>query len=424
MAMQCPTKAAAALEAIRLTKTTNKPMGEDFTSNGSLRAQVYHWLSRHEPSSRGSTVVHCLLNIAIAAAVAAVVFGTLPDLSDFQRRLLGYVIALASTFFTFEYVSRIWTAPEQDPITLAQPLRARWNYLCSVMGVIDLLVIVPLFLGQVFPSADNFSDLALLLSLFKLARYASSLSLFAAVFRNEAKALLSGLTTMMLLMVLVSGVMFALEHNAQPDTFRSIPDTMWWTIVTMATVGYGDITPITPLGKMFGGVTMLLGVAMFAVPAGILANGFAAEVRKRDFVVTWHTVASLPLFAKLDASRIANIAHLLKTQILPARQVVVRRDEPADAMFFIMSGEVEVDVSPEPVRLGKGQYFGEIALIKDTLRTATVTTLSECQMLSLEVHDFRKLIDQYPDLKAAIEHVADERLHHQNSGMNKPEGSS
>jgi CRP-like cAMP-binding protein len=115
---------------------------------------------------------------------------------------------------------------------------------------------------------------------------------------------------------------------------------------------------------------------------------------------------------------------LLKTQILPARQVVVRRDEPADAMFFIMSGEVEVDVSPEPVRLGKGQYFGEIALIKDTLRTATVTTLSECQMLSLEVHDFRKLIDQYPDLKAAIEHVADERLHHQNSGMNKPEGSS
>jgi voltage-gated potassium channel len=159
---------------------------------------------------------------------------------------------------------------------------------------------------------------------------------------------------------------------------------------------------------------------MFAIPAGILANGFAAEIRKRDFVVTWHTVANLPLFASLDATHIANIAHLLKTQVLPARQVVVRRGDSADAMFFIMAGEVEVDVLPNPVRLGKGQYFGEIALIKDTVRTATVTTLSECQLLSLGVSDFRRLMAQYPDLKTAIERVADERLR-QVSGMAKPE---
>jgi voltage-gated potassium channel len=199
-----------------------------------------------------------------------------------------------------------------------------------------------------------------------------------------------------------------------------MPDAMWWAIVTMATVGYGDITPITILGKVFGGFTMLLGIAMFAVPAGILANGFAAEIRKRDFVVTWHTVARVPLFASLDATRIASIAQLLKTQVLPARQVVVRHNEPADAMFFIMSGEVEVDVMPNAVRLGKGQYFGEIALIKDTLRTATVTTLSECQLLTLDVSDFRRLMAQYPDLKASIEKVADERLHQLSAEANKP----
>jgi voltage-gated potassium channel len=199
---------------------------------------------------------------------------------------------------------------------------------------------------------------------------------------------------------------------------------MWWAIVTMATVGYGDIIPITPLGKVFGGFTMLLGIAMFAVPAGILANGFATELRKRDFIVTWQTVAAVPLFESLDATRIADIARLLKTQVLPARQVVVRRGEAADAMFFIMSGEVEVDVQPTSVRLGKGKYFGEIALIKDISRTATVTTINECQLLSLDVNDFRQLMLQYPDLKVAIEKVAGERLQQQASGKTDQESSS
>jgi voltage-gated potassium channel len=263
----------------------------------------------------------------------------------------------------------------------------------------------------------------MLLALLKSARYAKSLSLFAAVFRNESRALLSGMMAMMVLMVLVSGVMFVLERKAQPDVIRSIPDAMWWAIVTMATVGYGDITPITPLGKVFGGFTMLLGIAMFAVPAGILATGFATEIRKRDFIVTWQTVAGVPLFESLDATRIADIARLLNTQMLPARQVVVRRGEPADAMFFIMSGEVEVDVQPTPVRLGKGKYFGEIALIKDSLRTATVTTINECRLLSLDVNDFRRLMAQYPDLKAAIEQVAGERLQQQGLGKNDQDGS-
>jgi voltage-gated potassium channel len=264
---------------------------------------------------------------------------------------------------------------------------------------------------MLFPQNQEIFSPVMLLALLKSARYARSLPLFAAVFRNEGQALFSGLAVMMVLMVLVSGVMYLLERHAQPNSFSSIPDAMWWAIVTMATVGYGDVTPITPLGKLFGGFTMMLGVAMFAIPAGILVNGFAAEIRKRDFVVNWHSVANVPLFASLDDSRIASIANLLKMQVLPARQVVVRRGEPADAMFFILSGEVEVDVLPKPVRLGKGQYFGEIALIKRTHRTATVTTLSECQIMLLEMADFQQLMTQYPDLKATIERVADERLH-------------
>ena len=118
----------------------------------------------------------------------------------------------------------------------------------------------------------------------------------------------------------------------------------------------------------------------------------------------------MPLFAGLDAARIAEIARLLKRQVVPAQFAVVRRGDPADAMFFIMAGEVQVDITPTPVRLGRGQYFGEIALIRDTVRTATVTTLAECQLLSLDVADFRRLLESNPSLKAAITRTAEERL--------------
>ena len=91
--------------------------------------------------------------------------------------------------------------------------------------------------------------------------------------RNEGRPLFAALMVMLILLVLNSGIMFALERQAQPNVFASVPHAMWWAIVTMATVGYGDIYPVTPLGKIFAGVVMVLGIAMFAVPAGILATG-------------------------------------------------------------------------------------------------------------------------------------------------------
>jgi len=182
---------------------------------------------------------------------------------------------------------------------------------------------------------------------------------------------------MVTLMVVAAGVMYALEREAQPEVFGSITKNPWWAIVTMGTVGYGDMVPITPAGKLFASLVMLIGIAMFAVPAGIMATGFSAEIRKRNFVVNWQMVARVPLFKGLDAVRIADIARLLKPEVVPEDYVIVRRGEPAQAMFFIVEGNVEIDVVSTPIRLGKGQYFGEIGLLRDTVRTATVTAISE-----------------------------------------------
>jgi voltage-gated potassium channel len=246
--------------------------------------------------------------------------------------------------------------------------------------------------------------------LFKLARYTPAVPLFVAVIKNERRPLLATLFVVVVLLVFESSIMYTIEREAQPTRFGSIPDAMWWAIVTIATVGYGDVHPVTPPGKMFASIVMILSIAVFALPAGILATGFASELRKRDFIVTWNTIANVPLFAGLDASRIAEIARLLKTHVVPPHHAVVQRGEPADAMFFIMAGDVLVDVEPKPIRLGRGQFFGEIALLRDTVRTATITTVTECQLLSLDVTDFRRLLATHPSIRATLTRVADQRV--------------
>ena len=378
-------------------------------SSSGLRVRLYDILEETEHTSALERTTKLLLTFVIVASVAAVALETMASLQRYAG-LFAAIEVCAVAIFTVDYLLRWWVAPERQATGAAEPWRERLRYAISTYGVIDLLAILPFYIDLFIPGDPDWLRVLRLLRLLKMARYAPGMSLFVAVIRAESRPLLAALLVMSVLLVVESGVMFIIERHAQPKAFASIPDTMWWAVVTMATVGYGDVAPITPFGKIFGGVVMIVGIAMFAVPAGILATGFAAEIRKRDFVVTWHTVAKMPLFAGLEASRIAEITNLLKRQIVPAHYVVVSRGEPADAMFFIMAGEVEVAVQPHPVRLGPGQYFGEIALLRDTVRTATVTAVKECQLLALDATDFRRLLEGHPELNATITAVAEKRL--------------
>lgn len=375
-----------------------------------LRAATYVLLNPTEHRPLPARLVKGVLILAICGSVIAAMGSTMQGLSPARMALLGHVSVACFAVFALEYVARLFGASGRDPAAETHPLRVTLDYAVSPLGLIDGLVVLPQLahaLGLVGPEGAR---LAAVLALVKIARYAPALTLVTTVLRNERRSLFAALTVMLVLLVLTSTIMYMLEHDAQPQLFSSIPASMWWSIVTIASVGYGDITPVTVAGRIFAGCTMLLGIAMFAVPAGILATGFASEIRRRDFVVTWNTVARVPLFAGLDATGIAAITRLLKPQIAPAQYAIVRRGEPATAMFFIMSGEVEVDVRPHPVHLRGGQFFGEIALLKDTLRTATVTAVTEVQLLALEAADFRKLIGQYPELREKIARIADSRL--------------
>jgi voltage-gated potassium channel len=379
-------------------------MGSD-----TLRQRVHGWLNGHNADSTAARLLSTFLVLTIALCVIAGMALTLRGLTPRAERGWTVTIIAVQIVFLLEYLLRLWAASGSERETVGSPWRAGLRYAASPLGIIDLVALLP---GALLISGAQpwFDDVAASLALFKLARYSPALGLLATVLRNERRPLIAAIMALFVLLILAAGFVYLLEREAQPNLFTSIPASLWWAVTTMATVGYGDMTPVTTMGRVFGGFVMLLGIALFAVPAGIMATGFAGELRRRDFVVTWKTVAKLPLFSGLDAGRIASIAQLLQPQFVPPGHVIVRRGAAADGMYFLMEGEAEVDVAPNPVRLRSGSYFGEIALLRDCERTATVTAITECRLLALSVADFRRLMAELPDLREKLEGVAGARL--------------
>ena len=176
-----------------------------------------------------------------------------------------------------------------------------------------------------------------LFRLLKLLRYSPALLTLKRVVAREYRALLGALLLMMMLMLFSAAIIYFLEREAQPDKFGSIPAAAWWALATLTTIGYGDIVPITPWGKVFGGIVMLFGLGMFALPIAILATGFSQESARHEFVVTWSMVARVPLFSTLDAAEVAEVTKLLYTRLFQPGATIVHAGDPGGAMYFIGS---------------------------------------------------------------------------------------
>ena len=364
--------------------------------------------------SNAQPIVHILVKglflLAVGVVVAIAMVETLPNSDYTNNSFIRHIREAAWIALTVEFFLRIWAEPERT--TPRGALVSRVAYLRSPLGIVDLLAVLPAWINLVHAVDLHWFELAAALSLFKLSRYVPALSLVWNVVVRQSRSIFAALVVLSILLVVAATVIYFFEFEAQPDSFESIPQSLWWAITTMATVGYGDMAPITPIGRLIGGIAMVFGIAMFAVPAGILASGFAEELRKRDFVVNWQSVARVPLFARLDATAIASVAQLLKPRSVSANQAIVRRGDVADSMYFIMEGEVEVELTPTPVRLKQGEFFGEIALIQNIRRTATIFSITNCRLLVLEAVDFHRLVDQVPELKEHIEQTSEERLSH------------
>jgi voltage-gated potassium channel len=287
--------------------------------------------------------------------------------------------------------------------------RARLDWAMRPQSLVDLAAVAPFYLSLLTTTDLRSLIVIRLLRFFKLARYSPGLTSLADAIYAERRALMACGVILFGLVLIVASAMHFAEQDAQPDKLGTIPDAMYWAFVTLATVGYGDVVPITPLGKAIAAATAVLGIVMLALPVGILASAFADEIRQRDFVVTWTMVARVPIFAGLNAGELANITRFLHARSCQPGETVVRRGEPAHSMYFIASGVVEVDLPDHPVRLGAGDFFGEMAVLKGTERSATVTAVTQARLLVLEAGDLKYLMDQTPTMGRHIREIADAR---------------
>jgi len=376
----------------------------------SLRNRTYEFLEPRGSEDRLAIWFDRFMIYLIIANVIAITLESVQGLHKTYHGLFGGFELVSIIFFSAEYIARVWSSPETPNRAYSSPLTGRLKYIFTPMALIDLIAILPFFLTFFFVVDLRFMRVFRLLRLFKLTRYSPALATVGAVLREQRRQLGAALVIMMTLLVFSSSVAYLLEKDAQPEHFASIPESMWWAMATLTTVGFGDITPITVYGKIFGAFLMVMGVGMYALPAGILATGFAREFKKREFTVTWKMVASVPAFAHLDAVTIAEISSALKPSLIPAHYTIVKRGEAADGMYFIAEGEVEVDLQPIPIHLVQGDFFGEIALIFKRPRSATVTATRDCHLLMLELQDFEDLMHAHPALKDHIEQTAKKRL--------------
>ncbi|WP_036285422.1 cyclic nucleotide-gated ion channel [Methylocystis sp. ATCC 49242] len=353
--------------------------------------------------------VHRALIGLVALSVGSVILESVPEYAEEYERIFTFIEYVAVGAFTLEYFLRLWCAPEHTPYSDRTPFGARVAFVKSGSAIIDLLTILPVYLSF-FIEADLRVFLILrLLRFFKLARYSPGIRTIIAVLEAERKALLASGILLFGAVLFSATAMHVAEHTTQPEKFGSIPASMWWAIVTITTVGYGDVTPVTLAGRVIASFTMVLGYVMLGLPVGIVATAFAEEIHRREFVVTWSMVASVPLFRELDAQAIAEIMRYLRAQSVPAGTLIVRRGEVAHSMYFIAEGEVEIELPTEVVRLGVGQFFGEIAVLHKTLRTASVRATEPTKLLILDAYDLQTLTARNPEIGLTVRRVAASR---------------
>lgn len=376
----------------------------------SFRHRVYAFLESSVPGDHYGYAFDAFMIALIVANVAAIVLETVQSIAASYGELFFLFEIVSVAIFTVEYLLRVWACTANTAEGFGHPIAGRIRYILTPLAIIDLLAFIPFYLSAFIGVDLRLLRLFRLLRLLKLTRYSPALAILLAVARNQGRALTAAGLVLAMALIFTSSVVYVLEREAQPEVFSSIPAAMWWALATLTTVGFGDVTPITPLGKLFGGLTMIMGIGMLALPTGVIATGFAQEIRRRDFVVNWRLVSKVPLFINLDAAQIAEIVQLLTPLVVPPNHAIVRLGEEADSMFFIVSGRVEVDVGPTPLFLEAGEFFGEIGLLENRPRIASVIALSDCQLLELKSEDLWHLLDRHPSLNDDLREIMSQRL--------------
>jgi voltage-gated potassium channel len=247
----------------------------------SIRKRAWQIVDIAKPGDKVSHAFDIALLSLIFLNVLAVIAGSVVYLQERWGRFLYVFEVFSVIVFTIEYITRLWSCTIDT--RFREPIRGRIRYGLQGMSIVDLLSILPFYLPFLGIDLRSLRVLRMLriIRIAKVGRYYTSLNIIRDVFRAKKEELLLTLGLMGLLLVVASSVLYYCENTAQPDKFSSIPATMWVSIITMTTVGYGDMYPVTMLGKFFGSLIAILGIGMFALPTAILGSGFLDVLQNR-----------------------------------------------------------------------------------------------------------------------------------------------
>ena len=246
-----------------------------------IRKRVFEIIEKAKKGDRSSKVFDIFISCLIITNILAVILGTVKRIGPPLHRFFEIFELISIIFFTVEYVIRIWTCVESEKYK--NVISGRIKYTFSFMALVDLVAILPFYLPFIKGIDLRFVRVLRLLRLFrlfKLGRYSKAMITIQEVFKSKKEELTMCLVLISILLIFSSSIKYYAETRVQPEAFSSIPATFWWAVATLTTVGYGDVYPITTLGKILGGVIALLGIGMFALPTGIFGAGFVERIQK------------------------------------------------------------------------------------------------------------------------------------------------
>ncbi len=374
-----------------------------------LRRRVYQVLEVGQGEDRTSKLVDSFLVFLILSNIAVFCAETVPRLEREYGHAFFVFEVISIVIFTIEYAARLWVAVEVPFLSRMPAWRARLRFARRPAQVIDLVAILPFYLGPLLGLDLRVLRALRLLRFLKLSRYSPAMHTLIRVLSNERRALMGAGLLLLAAVLFASTGIYYLEASAQPDKFGSVPESAWWAIATLTTVGYGDMAPVTPLGRVFGAMVMVTGLCILALPVAIISTGFAQEVGRRDFVVTWSLMSRIPLLAELEAADIERLMPMLHAHNMPPNVEIIGEGAPGSAMFFIASGRVRMSTPERTASFQTGEFFGMVAMLENDLSRASFITSSKCRLLKLYREDFHRLEVVAPTVAAHIRKVADTR---------------
>jgi len=377
-----------------------------------LRRRVFLLLEEGAAGDATSIAIDRFLVALIIVNLVAVALESVPAIEAEYAPLFAAIEYISLAVFTVEYFLRLWVAVEEGPNRHLSGTRARLKYALSPAGLIDLIAVLPFWFAMVVPDALRVILVFRIVRFLKIARYSPAMRSLLDVLYRERRALVGSFAILLGTALAAAALMYLAERHVQPQKLGTIPDALWWAIVTLSTIGYGDVVPITLFGKLIAVASVFLGMIMIALPVGIIASAFAEQIHRREFIVTWGMIARVPLFAELDAAEISDVMELLRAHVAQAGEVIVRAGDPAHSMYFIAAGQVEIAVKgqKDPLRLGVGQFFGEVAVLRRARRSATAIALTRSNLLVLDAQDLHALMQRNPRIAERIKDVVEKRV--------------